>query len=164
MFSDMQPRVQRVKNAMQSENRFGAVPQIMTSTQPDAAPPQGPQPQDDPGPFSQLLITAGPQLAMELIDRLLADLRMTQAKLRWAVEAGDTTDMRCQLHIVAALSGTVGAHRLYHTAQAHYQDLPQSPQDALITGPDAIIPQIAHLIEQVAARQTAMAAAHPLEK
>ncbi|MDG3043078.1 response regulator [Roseicyclus marinus] len=70
----------------------------------------------DAARFEALLAVAGPDRA-ELLTRLISDLGGVLAALDGALEAGDLPEIRAQTHILIAVSGAVGADRLYRLAE-----------------------------------------------
>ncbi|NKX44567.1 response regulator [Roseicyclus persicicus] len=71
----------------------------------------------DEARFAALLAVAGPEGAEELLSRLHEDLSATRAALDAGVAAGDIPEIRAQTHILIAISGAVGAERLYRIAE-----------------------------------------------
>jgi CheY-like chemotaxis protein len=67
--------------------------------------------------FDALLAVAGAEGARELLERLQEDLRSVHATLEIAVAACDIPQIRAQTHILIALSGAVGAERLYQLVE-----------------------------------------------
>ncbi len=66
--------------------------------------------------FEALLDVAGPDRA-ELLERLHCDLCSVRQALDQALEAGNLAEIRAQTHILIAVSGAVGADRLYRLAE-----------------------------------------------
>lgn len=73
--------------------------------------------QMDEGRLDALLDAAGPDGAEELLERLDEDLRSVRDLLADGVEARSVPVVRAQTHILIALSGAVGADRLWHLAE-----------------------------------------------
>ena len=71
----------------------------------------------DAARFDQLLSQAGPATAVELVDRLLDDLHGAARNLAAAQTGPDWASIWAQSHILIALAGTVGGHRLQHLAE-----------------------------------------------
>ncbi|PWK56294.1 response regulator [Roseicyclus mahoneyensis] len=71
----------------------------------------------DQARFEALLEVAGPDGAVELLERLHEDLSTVRAALDVAVARGDIPEIRAQTHILIALSGAVGAERLYRLVE-----------------------------------------------
>ncbi|MBF9047466.1 response regulator [Rhodobacterales bacterium LSUCC0031] len=67
--------------------------------------------------FDALLAVAGATGAPELLQRLHEDLSAVLAALDQGVAAADLAQIRGQTHILIALSGAVGADRLYRLAE-----------------------------------------------
>lgn len=67
--------------------------------------------------FAALLAVAGSEGAPELLQRLQEDLGAVLAALDRGVAAADIAEIRSQTHILIALSGAVGAERLYRLAE-----------------------------------------------
>ncbi len=93
-----------------------------------AADTEGETPDDIRGELAALRELAGPQHAQELLDQLGLDLDRTFEQLQAAVRQDNLDEIRAQTHILIALAGTTGAHRLKRAAerlnaQAHGGDL-----------------------------------------
>lgn len=73
-------------------------------------------PKLDAARFAALLAAAGPDRA-ELLERLASDLAGVLQALDGALAAGDVPEIRAQTHILIAVSGAVGADRLYRLAE-----------------------------------------------
>ena len=70
----------------------------------------------DTARFEALLAVSGPDRA-ELLMRLVSDLTGVLGALDRALAAGDLPEIRAQTHILIAVSGAVGADRLYRLAE-----------------------------------------------
>ncbi|BDW84781.1 hypothetical protein [Roseicyclus marinus] len=81
-----------------------------------AAGDPGLGPKLDTARFAALLAAAGADRA-ELLERLGADLGSVLVALDGALAAGDVPEIRAQTHILIAVSGAVGADRLYRLAE-----------------------------------------------
>lgn len=81
-----------------------------------AAGDPGLGPKLDTARFAALLAAAGADRA-ELLERLGADLGSVLVALDGALVAGDVPEIRAQTHILIAVSGAVGADRLYRLAE-----------------------------------------------
>lgn len=68
--------------------------------------------------FDALMELAGPDLAPDLVTQMAADLRMVQMTLARSLAGPDWNDVRGQTHILMALAGSAGAHRLEQGARA----------------------------------------------
>lgn len=67
--------------------------------------------------FEALLDIAGPEGCGELLSRLHEDLSTVRASLDAAIRDADLSEIRAQTHILIAISGAVGAERLYRLAE-----------------------------------------------
>jgi two-component system, OmpR family, aerobic respiration control sensor histidine kinase ArcB len=67
--------------------------------------------------FAALLAVAGATGAPELLERLQEDLGAVLAALDRGIASADLAEIRGQTHILIALSGAVGAERLYRLAE-----------------------------------------------
>jgi len=67
--------------------------------------------------FDALLDVAGPDGSLELLQRLHEDLCSVRDALDAGVRHGDIPEIRAQTHILIAISGAVGADRLYRLAE-----------------------------------------------
>ena len=72
----------------------------------------------DRSSLDHLLEISGPEGARELLDRLHADLLTCESGLTGALARSDTEAVRSHTHVLIALAGAVGAHRLQALAQA----------------------------------------------
>lgn len=86
-----------------------------------AQPPQPPALQLplDRSVFDHLMDMAGPEIARDLLDRLIEDLTSVRQALDAARHTPDWETLRMQSHILIGLAGAVGATHL----QTHAQDL-----------------------------------------
>lgn len=72
----------------------------------------------DPGRLERLLSGAGPEGAVELLDRLRTDLAAVRDALAAAVQARCASRIRAQTHVLVGLAGVGGADRLARRAEA----------------------------------------------
>lgn len=79
--------------------------------------PDGALPDIDPAQFDRLLSMAGPVMAVELVDRFLEDLQAAAKHLDAARHGPNWASIRAQSHVLIALAGTAGAHRLQGLAE-----------------------------------------------
>jgi hypothetical protein len=96
--------------------------------------------------FTRLLDLAGPDIARELVYRFKEDLSTVQAQIATALPKADLAALRAASHVLIALAGTAGAHKLQADALA-FNELAHGPNLAALrdaTGP--ILGQISALI------------------
>lgn len=129
----------------------------------DSAPASTPVPDRlviDEDRYHRLIEIAGEDGAIELLERLLEDLRQVERGLVRALEEPNSAEIRTQTHVLIALAGAVGADALQQLAEtlnsaAHRRE----PDDMLSLG-EQTLGQLAWLIrfiakEGKAARRTA---------
>ena len=68
--------------------------------------------------FAALMELAGPQVALELAERLDDDLTSVAQALDKAGKNGDHRTLRSQSHVLLAIAGTVGATRLHELSHS----------------------------------------------
>jgi two-component system, OmpR family, aerobic respiration control sensor histidine kinase ArcB len=103
----------------------------------------------DDGRLTALLDMAGPETARELALRLGEDLTAVSNSLDQAARGGDRHLLRSQTHVLLAISGTVGATRLFELSE-RLNGLTRSPEAGAVADIVAEIRLlIAHLIERV---------------
>ena len=83
----------------------------------------------DPARLERLLDLAGPEVAGELLDRLIDDLGTAARGIAAAAPARDGSGLRSHTHVLISLAGAVGADRLQRLAEAlnlaaHATDVP----------------------------------------
>ena len=115
---------------------------------PDPSAPEEP-PALDEAQLDHLLTLAGPEVAEELLDRMVEDLSGVETALAAAVPARDIVELRAQTHVLISLAGAVGAVRLQKCAEdlnaaAHAEDQAEIDRLGATAGPD-----LANLIAHV---------------
>ncbi len=85
---------------------------------PPAEAPDPATPPLDPARIDALLDIAGPLQSSELLDRLIADLARSAARLETACAGADRAEARAASHVLISLSGAVGAAPLHHLVNA----------------------------------------------
>ncbi|WP_114966046.1 hypothetical protein [Alkalilacustris brevis] len=136
-----------------------AIKQLVESSAPAAAPVPDRLVIDEDR-YRRLIEIAGEDGAIELLERLLEDLRQVERGLVRALEEPNSAEIRTQTHVLIALAGAVGADALQKQAEtlncaAHRRE----PEDMRSLG-EQTLGQLAWLIrfiarEGKAARQTA---------
>lgn len=71
----------------------------------------------DRSTFDRLIEVAGPDSALELLDRLAADLGKCERSLGAGLGDQDSLAVRAETHVLIALAGAVGAVRLQTLAE-----------------------------------------------
>jgi len=97
--------------------RYAGRPAGMAEPEDVLAGDAGLGPKMDHARFDALLKIAGAQGSVELLHRVHEDLTSVQRALDTGVGRGDLSDIRAQTHILIAISGAVGADRLYRLAE-----------------------------------------------
>ncbi len=114
----------------------------MTSTTPGAELPG----QDlDESVLLRLFDLAGPVQTVEILDRLVLDLRAVQEAL---ARGRDVMALRRQIHALTGIAGTVGAMPLHQSALAVgklLRDEPTPPRERVT----ALLPAIQRLIDRL---------------
>lgn len=116
-------------------------------------PPRAPlAPTMDDGRLQRLLVMAGPDVADELLDRLLVDLSDVERGLIQASAALDWQGIREHSHVLISLAGTVGGVRLQLRAEelnqlAHKQD--RSPLPGLLHEVLTLLDRLIQYVSQV---------------
>ncbi|MEO8241754.1 MAG: Hpt domain-containing protein [bacterium] len=67
--------------------------------------------------FAGLLELAGPDTALELVERLEDDLRAVEAALSVVARTADMPTLQAQSHVLLGVAGTIGANRLFELAK-----------------------------------------------
>ncbi len=76
------------------------------------------QPALDEAALSRLLVLAGPKDAAELMRRLIKDISQLAEGISASLLTQDRAAMHKHSHVLLAISGTIGAQRVYELAQA----------------------------------------------
>ncbi len=98
-----------------------ADPQASAQAAPQTSAPTpaatGEAPLFDPEPLRRVCALAGPEMAEEIAERLIADLIKTQDRLRRASMPPDMAELSAASHVLIALAGTAGAMQLLARTQ-----------------------------------------------
>lgn len=80
--------------------------------------------------FQRLMILAGPETAMELLNQLLLDLRAAQMAMNCAAPLHDWPAVRKNCHVLIAIAGSIGATPVMTSAEAVHRAVQRSDDAA----------------------------------
>lgn len=109
----------------------------------------------DPAALDQLFRMTGAAARPALLARVTEDLGRTDADLAAAARAGDLRGLRAATHVLIALAGTIGAHRLATAARAANA----AAHDAGAQDCAAMVPALRERLDQARAAVAALNAA-----
>ena len=114
---------------------------------PQASDPLAIEPELDEKVLVRLFDLAGPAQTVEILDRLILDLRDVQQVLQRASSV-DLASLRRQNHTLIGIAGTVGAAPLHRLALEAGRLLRESPEPA----GEAVVAEIRPLVDRLILR------------